>query len=135
LRPVEKDIIDNRNYTTINYNLNGSVKGLKERSKDTEKETISTGLKLGFDQAEIFLAFFNCKEWICRRRDRTSVDPADTSIVKKANAKLLIAGKSLADGTANFKYYFGPNDYKKIGGIAEKFNQNVYLGWPPVILD
>ena len=62
----------------------------------------------------------------------TSVNASDSSVVKRANIKLFIATKDLADGTANFKYYLGPNDYKKIGGVAEKFNQNVYLGWPPV---
>jgi YidC/Oxa1 family membrane protein insertase len=32
--------------------------------------------------------------------------------------------------TSNF--YFGPNAYKSIGKVADKFDQNVYLGWPPV---
>jgi len=75
LRPVEKDIIDNRNYTTINYNLNGSVKGLKERSKDTEKETISTGLKWVSIKQKYFLRSLIAKNGFAGAEIETSVDP------------------------------------------------------------
>jgi len=132
LRLVEKDITDNRNNTTINYNVNGKVSGLNERSKDPEKETIASGLKWVSIKQKFFLRALIAKNGFAGAEVETSLDPADTSIVKKASAKILIAGKSVADGTADFKFYLGPNDYKKIGGVAEKFNQNVYLGWPPV---
>lgn len=132
LRPLEKDIADSRNNTTINYNLNGNVDWLTERSTETEKETFGAGLKWVSIKQKFFLLSLISKNGFAGGEIETSVDPADTSIVKKANVKLLIASKSLADGTAAFKYYVGPNDYKKIGGVAEKFDQNVYLGWPPV---
>ncbi len=132
LRPVEKDIADNRNNTTINYNLSGTVDWLGERSTDPEKEIFAAGLRWVSIKQKFFLRSLISKNGFAGGEIETTVDPADTSIVKKANVKLNISSKSLADGTANFKYYLGPNDYKKIGGVAEKFNQNVYLGWPPV---
>src|SRR5688572_8249090 len=132
LRLVEKDIADNRNNTTINYNVNGSVDWLTERSTETEKETLPTGLKWVSIKQKFFLRALIAKNGFAGAEVETSVDPADTSIVKKASVKILIASKSLSDGAANYKFYLGPNDYKKIGGVAEKFNQNVYLGWPPV---
>lgn len=132
LRLVEKDIADNRNNTTINYNLNGTVDWLAERSTDIEKEVIPAGLKWVSIKQKFFLRSLIAKNGFAGAEIETSLDPADTSIVKKASVKLLIASKSLADGTADYKFYLGPNDYKKIGDVAEKFNQNVYLGWPPV---
>ncbi len=132
LRPLEKDIVDSRNNTTINYNLNGTVNWLTERSTDTEKETFGSGLKWVTLKQKFFLASLISENGFAGGEIETSVNPNDSSIIKKANVKLFISSKSLADGTANFKYYLGPNDYKKIGGVAEKFNQNVYLGWPPV---
>lgn len=132
LRPVEKDIADNRNNTTVTYNLNGTVDWLGERSTDPEKETFAAGLKWISIKQKFFLRALIAKNGFAGGEIETTVDPADTSIVKRANVKLNISSKSLADGTADFKYYLGPNDYKKIGGVAEKFNQNVYLGWPPV---
>ncbi|HEU5289512.1 MAG TPA: membrane protein insertase YidC [Cyclobacteriaceae bacterium] len=132
LRLVEKDIADNRNNTTINYNVGGTVDWLTERSTDTELETLPAGLKWISIKQKFFLRALVARNGFAGAEIQTSVDPADTAIVKKAVVKLLIAGKSVSDGTADFKFYLGPNDYKKIGGVAEKFNQNVYLGWPPV---
>ena len=132
LRPLEKDIADSRNNTTINYNFNGTVNWLTERSTDTEKETFGTGLKWVTLKQKFFLASLISENGFAGGEIETSVNPADSSVVKKANVKLYITSKALAEGTADFTYYLGPNDYKKIGGVAEKFNQNVYLGWPPV---
>jgi YidC/Oxa1 family membrane protein insertase len=132
LRLVEKDIADNRNNTTITYNVAAKVDWLTERSTDTELETLPAGVKWVSIKQKFFLRALVAKNGFAGAEIQTSADPADTAIVKKAALKLLITGKSISDGTANFKFYLGPNDYKKIGSVAEKFNQNVYLGWPPV---
>jgi YidC/Oxa1 family membrane protein insertase len=63
---------------------------------------------------------------------QTVVNAADSSLVKQANIQLTIPKKALADGKANFKFYFGPNDYQVIGKVTDGFAKNVYLGWPPV---
>lgn len=132
LRLVEKDIADNRNNTTITHNVDGKVNWLTERSTDAQRETLGSGLKWVSIKQKFFLRSLIAKNGFTGAEIETSVDPADTAIVKKASVKLLIASKTLTNGTADFKFYLGPNDYKKIGGVAEKFNQNVYLGWPPV---
>lgn len=132
LRPMEKDITDNRNNTTINYYQNGKVDWLAERSSDPEKETLGSGAQWISIKQKFFLRAFISKNGFTGGEIETAVNPADSSIVKKANAKLQIAGKSLEDGTAIFKFYLGPNAYKNIGKVADKFDQNVYLGWPPV---
>jgi len=132
LRPVEKDIADNRNNTTINYYQNGKVDWLPERSGETEKETLAGGAQWVSIKQKFFLRALIANSGFTNGEVETSVNPADSSVVKKANIKLQVSGKSLEDGTADFKFYFGPNAYKSIGKVADKFDQNVYLGWPPV---
>ena len=132
LRPVEKDLADSRNNTTITYNYNKSVDWLTERSTENEKETFGPGLKWASIKQKFFLRSLISKNGFAGGEIEASLNEADTAVVKTANVKLFIASKDLEEGKANFKYYLGPNDYKKIGGVAEKFDQNVYLGWPPV---
>jgi YidC/Oxa1 family membrane protein insertase len=132
LRPREKDIKDSRNNTTITYNEGGKVDWLTERSTEPQKETFGTDLKWVSFKQKFFLTSLISKKGFKGGEVETTMDAADTSIVKKGSAKLYIDTKDLADGTADFKYYLGPNEYRKIGSVAEKFNQNVYLGWPPV---
>lgn len=132
LRPVEKDIVDSRNNTTITYNVNNEVDWLNERSGDPEKETFGAGLQWASIKQKFFLRSLISKNGFAGGEVETSLNPTDTSIVKTANVKLQIASKDLSEGKGSFKFYMGPNDYKKIGGVASKFNQNVYLGWPPI---
>ncbi len=132
LRPREKDIADSRNNTTITYNEGGKVDWLTERSTDPQKETFGSDLKWVSFKQKFFLTALISANSFKGGEVETSVDPTDKEVVKKASAKLYIETSKLANGTADFKYYLGPNEYRKIGGVAEKFNQNVYLGWPPV---
>jgi YidC/Oxa1 family membrane protein insertase len=132
LRPVEKDMVDSRNNTTITYNLDNKVNWLKERSADAEKETFGAGLQWASIKQKFFLRSLISKNGFAGGEVETSVNQSDTAIVKTANVKLLIPAKDLSAGKGSFKFYLGPNDYKKIGNVAPKFDQNVYLGWPPV---
>lgn len=132
LRPREKDIADSRNNTTITYNEGGAVDWLTERSTEPQKETFSSDLKWVTFKQKFFLTSLISKNGFKGGEVETSMDEADPSIVKKGTAKLYIETSKVANGTADFKYYLGPNEYRKIGDVAEKFNQNVYLGWPPV---
>jgi YidC/Oxa1 family membrane protein insertase len=132
LRPREKDIADSRNNTTITYNEGGQIDWLTERSTEPQKETFGSDLKWVSFKQKFFLTSLISKNGFKGGEIETSMNEADTSIVKKGSAKLYIETQKLANGTADFKYYLGPNEYRKIGDVAEKFNQNVYLGWPPV---
>jgi YidC/Oxa1 family membrane protein insertase len=62
-----------------------------------------------------------------------TVDPKDSSMVKKAEVNLAIPTEAIASKKANFAYYFGPNDYKITKEVTEGFSRNMYIGWPPVI--
>jgi YidC/Oxa1 family membrane protein insertase len=45
---------------------------------------------------------------------------------------LFIPKTAFIGGDTRFTYYLGPNDYQTIGAVAEDFERNVYLGWPPI---
>lgn len=132
MRPREKDIADSRNNTTITYNEGGKVDWLTERSTEPQKESFGSGLKWVTFKQKFFLTSFIAENGFKGGEVETSMNAADTSVVKNGSVKVYIETQKLANGTADFTYYLGPNEYRKIGDVAEKFNQNVYLGWPPV---
>ncbi|HYG21129.1 MAG TPA: membrane protein insertase YidC [Ohtaekwangia sp.] len=133
LKPVEKDLTDTRNHSTITYySEEDGFSELSETSTSTETEIISTPLKWMSIKEKFFLASIISAHHFAGGEFQTSLNPNDTSVVKQANVKLLIPKKSVADGNANFKFYIGPNDYQVIGKVAEDFARNVYLGWKPV---
>jgi YidC/Oxa1 family membrane protein insertase len=129
----EKDInADSRNKTTVNYYTTaGSFDGLNEASTDTK--TINESLRWVAIRQKFFVSAIFAKNNFTSGYIATSFNPADSSIVKKAEVNLSIPSEAITSNKANFSYYFGPNDYKITKDVTESFSRNVYLGWPPVI--
>lgn len=133
LKPIEKDLADTRIYSTITYYSEADgFDELSERSTDTETEIFGAPLSWVTIKEKFFLSSIIAKNNFSGGEVETAINESDTSVVKRANAKLFIPLKNLRDNSADFKFYFGPNDYQTIGKVAEKFAKNVYLGWPPV---
>lgn len=133
LRPLEKDLADSRNNTTINsYTAAGEFDYISERSTDTETETFADPLKWISIKQKFFLASIIAEESFSGGEIQTSVNQSDTSVVKRANAKLFIPLKAVTENKADFTYYFGPNDYNQLEKVTTGFNENVYLGWAPI---
>ena len=132
LKPLEKDLVDTRENSTINYysDEDGFDK-LDPRASGTETEVISTPLSWVTIKEKFFLRSFISNRHFSSGELETVVNESDSTVVKRANVKLSMPRTALMDGTS-FKYYFGPNDYQKIGHVAESFSKNVYLGWPPI---
>jgi len=132
LRPLEKDLTDSRNNTTITYYHEDSFDELSQRSTSTEREVFSGNLKWVSIKQKFFLASIISEKGFPGGEVETVYNESDTSVVKRANVKIQIPVQDVANGTANYAFYFGPNDYKELGKITEDFAKNVYLGWPPV---
>lgn len=134
LKPIEKDLQDTRiNSTVTYYTQDGSFDELKPRSTEVETDVLSTPIKWVSVKEKFFLTSIIAKNTAFAGGEvQTSLTPADISVVKKANIKLQIPRKALADGKADFKFYIGPNDYQIIGKVTEEFARNIYLGWKPV---
>lgn len=133
LRPLEKDLDETRDQSTITYyTVEDGFDELDQRSKDTETELFANPLKWVTVKEKFFLSSIVAKDKFSGGEVETSVNVSDTSVVKRANVKLFIPKDAVAKGKADFKFYFGPNDYRQIGDVAESFAKNVNLGWPPV---
>ncbi|MBX2963467.1 MAG: membrane protein insertase YidC [Cyclobacteriaceae bacterium] len=132
LLPLEKDINDSRNNTTITYYQNGSFDELSQRSTDTEREVLSGNLNWVSIKQKFFLASIISENGFPGGEVETNVNVSDPSVVKRAQVKISIPMKDITEGKANYAFYFGPNDYKELGKVTESFAKNVYLGWPPV---
>ena len=133
LRPIEKDLTDSRDQSTITfYSDADGFDELDQRSKDQETEVFASPLKWVTIKEKFFLSSIIAKNNFAGGEVQTSVNASDSSVVKRASVKLFIPRNSLANGKAEFKFYVGPNDYKQIGKVTKDFAKNVYLGWPPV---
>jgi YidC/Oxa1 family membrane protein insertase len=132
LRPLEKDLTDSRNNTTITYYYNDSFDELSQRSTSTEREVFAGNLKWVSIKQKFFLASIISEKGFPGGEVETVYNESDTTIVKRANVKINIPIQEISNGTANYAFYFGPNDYKELGKVTEDFAKNVYLGWPPV---
>ncbi|MCF8217512.1 MAG: membrane protein insertase YidC [Bacteroidales bacterium] len=110
----------------------GDVDDLNER--DDDQETISTGVEwLSFKQR-----FFNSMLW---SKDNsiesadletvTQVEEPDPSLhyLKTMKAELSINYKSARDNTAQFAFYFGPNEYPRLNKYDLDMEQMIPLGW------
>lgn len=133
LKPLEKDLDDTRNNSTITYySEDDGFDELSQTSTSTETEAFAEPLKWVAIKEKFFLSSIVAKNNFAGGEVQTALNTSDTSVVKRANINLLIPVKAIANNSADFKFYFGPNDYQTIGVVAEKFTRNVYLGWPPV---
>lgn len=133
LRPLEKDLADSRNNTTINsYTQAGEFDYISERSTDTETEIFAEPLKWISIKQKFFLASIIAKNSFSGGELQTSVNQSDTSVIKRANVKLFIPVSAVTENKASYKFYFGPNDYNQLEKVTEGFSENVYLGWPPI---
>jgi len=132
LQLIEKDIKDARTNSTITYYTEAeSFEDLSPTGSETE--VISGPVKWVAIKEKFFLAsIISKKKSFPSGEVSTSINELDSTVVKTAAVKLAIPKTSLADGTADFKFYIGPNDYQIIGNVTDKFAKNVYLGWPPV---
>jgi YidC/Oxa1 family membrane protein insertase len=129
--PTEKDLTETRNNSTVNYCLaDGTFENLSEMA-ESESENITAPVKWVSFKNKFFVSAIIAEKSFAAGEVATHVNAADTSVIEYASAKMLIAKTNFLTG-ANFKYYFGPNDYQEIGDVAPKFSRNVYLGWPPV---
>ncbi|HEY3403233.1 MAG TPA: membrane protein insertase YidC, partial [Ohtaekwangia sp.] len=132
LQLIEKDMKDARTNSTVTYFT--EAEEFEELSAtESESELISAPVKWVAVKEKFFLASIIAKKKSFPSGEvGTVINTLDSSVVKTATVKLAIPKSSLADGTADFKFYIGPNDYQVIGKVTDKFAKNVYLGWPPV---
>ena len=129
----EKDIVDSRTKTTVNYYLaSGEFDGLSETSTDLETDALANPIKWVAVRQKFFINSIIAKKYFVGGDVSTVANVADSAIVKESSVKLFIPVADVAAG-AEFIYYFGPNDYDIISDVTEGFSKNLSFGWPPML--
>lgn len=131
--PQEKDLNDSRTKTTVNYfTTAGDFDGLSDTSPDPEAESITEPLKWVSIRQKFFVNAIIADQSFASGEISTRINVADTSVVKTANLILRIPKADITGNKAGFTFFFGPNDHKVITEVTEGFEENLYIGWPPV---
>ncbi|MGK7396307.1 MAG: membrane protein insertase YidC [Candidatus Cyclobacteriaceae bacterium M3_2C_046] len=133
IKLLEKNVEESRYKTTITYfTAEGSFEDLKERSLDPEQEEITAPIKWVAMKQKFFTSAIIADDYFSQGFIKTTVNPMDSSTVKKAEMLLNIPLANLDAQEYDFTYYFGPNNYQILKKVTDGFSKNVYLGWTPV---
>jgi YidC/Oxa1 family membrane protein insertase len=129
MKRFEKNLDDSRIKTTIKYyTLAEDIDELSATSKDPQQEQISEPIKwLTFDQ-KFFNAGIISENGFTSAELLTQVPATDTMIVKGGQMKLGIPMADLYAG-GQFKYYFGPNNFKILKKVTDEYEENINLGY------
>ncbi|MFT7381865.1 MAG: YidC/Oxa1 family membrane protein insertase, partial [Roseivirga sp.] len=101
---------------------------LSATSSDPQQELITEPLKwLSFDQ-KFFNAGIIAEKSFSSANISTSIPALDTVIVKGGEMSLGIPMADVYEG-GQFKYYFGPNNYKILQKVTDGYEENINLGY------
>lgn len=132
IKRVERDVEVSRINTTVGWlNLDEDYESLSERSDGLEEEAISESIKWVSIKQKFFSSAIISEKPFSQGYVATTVDQSTENIIKTAKVNLLLPSTNLSGGNT-FTYFFGPNDYKVLKGVAPEFTKNLDLGWPPM---
>lgn len=127
---LEKDFKDARNRTTVKYCLiDGDVDELSGTSEEKEEETIEMATSWVSFRQKFFTSAIIAEKPFTNGYIQSYVNFEDTTAVKNMQMSMSLPYGDFIGNTSNFKFYFGPNNYAILKGVAPEFSQNVELGW------
>jgi YidC/Oxa1 family membrane protein insertase len=130
LHKQEKDIAQERQYTTVYFkNTENQVDYLSE-TKDEQKVVADKKIQWVAFKQHFFSNVLIVKDGIGKSDLAVSTDVADTTDVKQMKADLTLTRN--ADGVAPLEFYFGPNRYNTLKAQGNDLQKLVNLGWGPL---
>jgi YidC/Oxa1 family membrane protein insertase len=130
LHKQEKDMKQERQYTTVYYyNTDGDVDYLSE-SKDDQKEVSDKKMTWVAFKQHFFSDALVAKNGISKSNFAAVTDVADTTDVRQMKADLALVRS--ADGSVPLEFYFGPNRYSTLKAQGSDLQKLVNLGWGPL---
>jgi YidC/Oxa1 family membrane protein insertase len=129
---LEKDLIQNRTTTCINYYAEEEgFNNLSETSTTEEKAEMTQPVRwVSFKQKFFNLGIIGDQAF-SKTNIRQITQEADSLSVKKMEASLQVP---ISGGRMGFQYYLGPNNFRILKSVAPDYDKNVYLGWPIINL-
>jgi len=126
----EKDIAQERQYTTVYYkNTDNEVDYLAE-TKDDAKTIGDKKMQWVAFKQHFFSNTLIAKDGISKSALSVSTDAGDTSHVKQLKADLSLSRN--ATGETPLIFYFGPNRYSTLKAQGYDLQKLVNLGWGPL---
>ncbi|WP_162052439.1 membrane protein insertase YidC [Pontibacter pamirensis] len=129
LKQLEHDLKQNRAKSTINFATTEDGYDYLSISEETETMTVEEPLKWVANKQNFFTAGIIAGNQFAGAKLETSVDVADTTVVKTLASQILIPTEDVLSGEGEFMFYFGPNDYNILKEIGYDFDKNLDLGW------
>ncbi|MFN3782335.1 MAG: membrane protein insertase YidC [Spirosomataceae bacterium] len=131
LKILENDLEENRKAAQINfYNAEDGFDDLGANSVGDDQETPETPVQWFSFKQKYFVTGFVSKNQALAKPSFTITTPVeDTSFVKLVKAETILPYSDLNSGKGNYRFFFGPNDYKVVNQVTEGFHGNVYLGY------
>ncbi|WP_018621098.1 membrane protein insertase YidC [Spirosoma luteum] len=130
MQQYENDLTNNRQAATINFlTADESFENLKEGEANDDVKA-EQPVRWFTIKHKYFLSGFVAKNAPLPTAEfKTMVNPADKSVVKTATADVTLSMADVKAGKGQYSFYFGPNDFQRLGSVAPEFDRNVYLGY------
>ena len=131
VRQTEQDLKQNRNHTTINHYLaTGNHTALAVTSEKPEESKAEGPVKWAAHKHDFFVAGLIADgQPFSGGTFNSAVDLGDSTFIKTMSTTLTIPVAEVEQGRGQFRYFFGPNSFDLLKGVAPDFDRNVYLGW------
>ncbi len=129
---VDEDLEQNRYYATVNYYTKKDGYNYLSWPSDQLQEGVVVGEVgwVSFKQKFFATAFIANNNNISQANIRKTTDAGNKKVVKTAEADITLAVQDFYNGKADFKLYFGPNDYDALTNTKTPgFQYNIYMGW------
>jgi YidC/Oxa1 family membrane protein insertase len=129
-RKQEKDLEQERRYSTISYNNTDNDNDYLSESKDDQKEISDKKIQWVSFKAHFFSSGLIAKQGFNKSSLAVSTDVTDTTTVKQMSANLVLAKN--ADGSFPMEFYFGPNRFQTLKEQGYGLEKQIDLGWGPL---
>ncbi|WP_428330709.1 membrane protein insertase YidC [Mucilaginibacter sp.] len=127
MRKQEKDLVQERRYSTLYYMDTENAVDYLSENKDDQKEVSDKKMQWVSFQAHFFSGVLIAKEGFSKVNMAVNTDVTDTAHSKQMSAGLIL-NKS-TDGTFPMEFYFGPDKYNFLKTQGYHLEKQVYMGW------
>lgn len=132
VRQTEQDLKQNRNHSTINhYSAAGSHTAIAEASEKPEESKSEGPVRWAAHKHDFFVAglIADGQPFSSGTFNTAVPDANDSTFIKTMSTTLTLPVAEVEQGRGHFRYFFGPNSFDLLKGVAPGFDRNVYLGW------
>lgn len=127
---LEQDFKDARNRSTVKYRFtDGEVDELKGTSQEKEEENLELSTSWVSFRQKFFTSAVVASSPFTDGRVSSYINFEDTTAIKNVEMSMTMSYGDFIGNKTNFKFYYGPNNYSILKGVAPDFSENVELGW------